>query len=176
MEQAILCATPPPKIGGGVLDQAEKGKFLITHPAPNLLIVYSCSKSKLSPQVTLPDCEGLKVDGMACMVCSCALMLARIHSYVSYMGTYNYRLIQKIMPALPSLSQDLQGEEVVAADVIASVSQQQVGALKDTVGSPLACWLWLYTIIHGLQPTSLQEDVKAIPLIVGLLHSSTMRP
>lgn len=77
------------------VDKAS-AKFLFLHPVPSSMIVHSSAKSKGAKPSLPPDHNSCKVVSFAHKNYSVAAMLARIHTYLSYISGYVLSMSNKI--------------------------------------------------------------------------------
>lgn len=128
------------------------------------MIVHSSAKTKSSKMLYPPDRDQRKVDLFARKNYAVATMLARIHTYLSYMSAYNLSMASQILAFCQNQSSTSSplARILPLAREISLVSKQQIGSVHHAVSytsGALAnsiaqrCHAWLAS-------TSLQPDVR----------------
>lgn len=138
--------------------------FLFSHPPPNSMIVHSSAKAKSSKTPSPPDHDQKKVDVFARKNYTMATMLARIHTYLSYMSAYSLSMASQILAHCQnqsSLTSALVHIQPLAKG-ISLVSKQQIGSIHQAVSytSRILANSVAQRRHAWLASTSLQPDVR----------------
>lgn len=156
--------------------------FLFTHPHPNSMIVHSSTKVKTTKSLFPPDRDQTKVDNFARKNYSVAAMLARIHTYVSYMSAYNLSMATQISAFCQNQTSTSSALAHILplANEVSLVSKQQIGTFRHAVSYTSRALASSVAQCHHawLSSTSLQPDIRLkiedLPFDgAGLFNSAT---